>query len=116
MAASIARMEPAFTGESDAAPTAARGVRQPKQHVMRVARTALTGKTRPVRPSHDGPASQPETVHAIDAAEELGRRPGEREVVPDAALFSGGPINSGPLVACGYVKVRVAPWRRDRAG
>lgn len=96
----------AFTAESDATPTAARGIRQPKPHFMRVAHAVVTGKRDQSGHRVKALLDNPGTVHAIDAAGTWDGDPWSGEVVPGAVHFYGGPINNGPFAACVYVKVR----------
>jgi hypothetical protein len=106
----------AFTAESDATPTAARRAQQPKPHVMRVAHAAVTGKRDQSGHRVKALLDNPGTVHAIDAAGTWDGDPWSGEVVPSAVHFYGGPINSGPFAACGYVKAACAPVHRGFAG
>lgn len=59
---------PAFTAESDTAPTTAHAVRKPKPHVMRVAHAAVTGKRDKAGNRVKALLDDPGRVHAIDPA------------------------------------------------
>jgi hypothetical protein len=96
---------PGFTAESDAAPPPA-SRRQPKPHVMRVAHAKVTATRDPSGLKVKALLDHPGPVHAIDAAGTWDGDPWKGEVVPGAVHFYDGPINSGPIAACGYAKVR----------
>lgn len=98
--------EPAFAAESDTTPTAARAVRKPKPHVMRVAHATVTGKRDQMGHRVKALLDNPGIVHAIDAAGTSDGDPWNGEVVPGAVHFYGGGFNSGPFAACGRTKVR----------
>lgn len=94
-----------FTAESDAAPVASRAVR-PKPHVMRIAH-ARVGAGRDALGNHEKRLlDAPGPVHAIDAVGTWDGDPWQGEVVPGAVHFFGGPLNSGPTAACGWMHMR----------
>lgn len=97
---------PAFTAESDTVPTADRAVRQHPPHVMRVAHASVTGKRDRSGNRVKALLDDPGRAHAIDAAGTWDGDPWSGEVVPGAAHFYGGPVNSGPFAACGTTQVR----------
>lgn len=99
--------QPAFTAESDAAPTASRAVRKPTPHVMRVAHARVTGTRLPNGMRVKALLADPGPVHAIDAAGTRDGDPWRGEVVPGAVHFYGGSTNSGPTAACGWMHLRV---------
>ena len=84
--------QPAFTAESDAAPTASRAVRKPTPHVMRVAHARVTGTRLPNGMRVKALLADPGPVHAIDAAGTRDGDPWRGEVVPGAVHFYGGSI------------------------
>ncbi|MCX6401823.1 MAG: hypothetical protein NTX33_18070 [Propionibacteriales bacterium] len=98
--------DPEFRAESDAAPTAARAVRKPKPHVMRVAHAAVTGSRDAQGNRVKALLANPGPVHAMDPVGTWDGDPWSGEVVPGAVHFFGGPLNSGPRAACGWMHIR----------
>lgn len=96
----------AFTAESDAAPVVSRAVRKPKPHIMRVAHDRITGGRDAQGNREKRLLANPELVHAIDAAGTRDGDPWVGEIVPGAVHFFGGPMNSGPTAACGWMHMR----------
>lgn len=97
---------PAFAAESDTRPTASRDVRQPKPHVMRVAHSKVTSGRDAHGLAEKRLLTNPDRVHAIDAAGTRDGDPWSGEIVPGAVHFYDGASNTGPPAACGWVKVR----------
>lgn len=99
-------VESGFTGEMDTASASARTDRKPKPHVMRVAHARITGGRDVMRNRVSKLLVDPGPVHAIDAAGTRDGDPWAGEIVPGAVHFFGGPMNSGPTAACGWMHMR----------
>lgn len=97
---------PGFAGEADDASISARRDRQLKPHIMRIAHARITGGRDAMRNRVSMLLPDPGLVHAIDAAGTRDGDPWGGEVVPGAVHFFGGPMDSGPTAACGWMHMR----------